>query len=99
MHWSFRQWTMAFFRSVLTLVLAKGAGPLRRTLGVAFYLGMPGVTFSGIFLTPIFYYVLQSSSEWWNGGVHQRPEAQVETTDIRHSFTIATVVNGPKRAH
>jgi hypothetical protein len=31
---------------------------------------MLGVTFFGIFLTPVFYFVLQSLSEWWSPHVH-----------------------------
>jgi hypothetical protein len=31
---------------------------MRRTLGIAVFSGMLGVTFFGIFLTPIFYYVI-----------------------------------------
>ena len=32
---------------------------MRRTLGTAVFTGMLGVTFFGIFLTPVFYYVIQ----------------------------------------
>jgi multidrug efflux pump len=32
---------------------------MRRSLGVAVFSGMLGVTLFGIFLTPVFYYVLQ----------------------------------------
>jgi multidrug efflux pump subunit AcrB len=35
---------------------------MRRTLGTAVFSGMLGVTLCGIFLTPVFYYVLQSLS-------------------------------------
>jgi hypothetical protein len=43
-----------------------GAGAeMRRALGTAVFSGMLGVTFFGIFLTPVFYYVLQGLSEWW----------------------------------
>ena len=31
---------------------------MRRTLGTAVFSGMIGVTFFGIFLTPVFYYVI-----------------------------------------
>ena len=31
---------------------------MRRTLGMAVFSGMLGVTFFGIFLTPVFYYVV-----------------------------------------
>jgi hypothetical protein len=36
---------------------------MRRSLGTAVFGGMLGVTMFGIFLTPVFYYVLQRSSE------------------------------------
>jgi multidrug efflux pump len=35
---------------------------MRRTLGTAVFGGMLGVTLFGIFLTPVFYYVIQ----WFN---------------------------------
>jgi len=45
---------------VVPLVVAFGAGAeMRRTLGMAVFSGMLGVTFFGIFLTPVFYYVIQ----------------------------------------
>jgi multidrug efflux pump len=51
--------SFAFIFGVLPLVLSKGAGAeMRRTLGVAVFSGMLGVTFFGIFLTPVFYVVL-----------------------------------------
>ena len=33
---------------------------MRRTLGVAVFSGMLGVTLFGILLTPVFYYVIQA---------------------------------------
>jgi hydrophobe/amphiphile efflux-1 (HAE1) family protein len=52
--------SFAFILGVVPLVLATGAGAeMRRTLGMAVFAGMLGVTLFGIFLTPIFYYVLQ----------------------------------------
>ena len=50
--------SFAFILGVVPLVLAEGAGPMRRTLGTAVFSGMLGVTFFGIFLTPVFYYVI-----------------------------------------
>jgi len=42
------------------LVFAEGAGAeMRRTLGTAVFAGMIGVTLFGIFLTPVFFYVIQ----------------------------------------
>lgn len=41
------------------MVVSHGAGfEMRRTLGVAVFFGMLGVTTFGIFLTPVFYYVI-----------------------------------------
>jgi hydrophobe/amphiphile efflux-1 (HAE1) family protein len=52
--------SFAFIFGVVPLVLAEGAGAeMRRTLGTAVFSGMLGVTLFGIFLTPVFYYVIQ----------------------------------------
>jgi hydrophobe/amphiphile efflux-1 (HAE1) family protein len=52
--------SFAFILGVVPLVIATGAGAeMRQTLGVAVFSGMIGVTFFGIFLTPVFYYALQ----------------------------------------
>jgi multidrug efflux pump len=52
--------SFAFILGVLPLVISTGAGSeMRRTLGTAVFSGMLGVTFFGIFLTPVFYYVIQ----------------------------------------
>jgi hypothetical protein len=49
----------AFILGVVPLALAVGAGAeMRRTLGIAVFSGMLGVTLFGIFLTPVFYYVV-----------------------------------------
>jgi hydrophobe/amphiphile efflux-1 (HAE1) family protein len=51
--------SLAFILGVLPLALAVGAGAeMRRTLGIAVFSGMLGVTIFGIFLTPVFYYVV-----------------------------------------
>jgi hydrophobe/amphiphile efflux-1 (HAE1) family protein len=51
--------SFAFIFGVVPLVLATGAGAeMRRSLGVAVFSGMLGVTFFGIFLTPVFFYVI-----------------------------------------
>jgi multidrug efflux pump subunit AcrB len=55
--------SLAFILGVVPLVLSEGAGAeMRRTLGTAVFAGMLGVTLFGIFLTPVFYYVIQ----WFN---------------------------------
>ncbi len=52
--------SFAFILGVVPLVLSVGAGAeMRRTLGTAVFAGMLGVTLFGIFLTPVFYYVIQ----------------------------------------
>jgi hydrophobe/amphiphile efflux-1 (HAE1) family protein len=52
--------SFAFILGVLPLVIATGAGAeMRRSLGIAVFSGMLGVTLFGIFLTPVFYYVIQ----------------------------------------
>ncbi len=52
--------SFAFILGVVPLVIAEGAGAeMRRTLGLAVFSGMLGVTLFGIFLTPVFYDVIQ----------------------------------------
>ena len=56
--------SFAFVFGVLPLVFASGAGAeMRRSLGTAVFSGMLGVTLFGIFLTPVFFYVIQGLSE------------------------------------
>ena len=51
--------SFAFILGVVPLMLAHGAGAeMRRTLGTAVFSGMLGVTLFGIFLTPVFFYVI-----------------------------------------
>jgi multidrug efflux pump len=57
--------SLAFIFGVIPLVLGEGAGAeMRRTLGTAVFAGMLGVTVFGIFLTPVFFYVIQAFSDW-----------------------------------
>jgi len=52
--------SFAFILGVVPLVISEGAGAeMRRTLGTAVFAGMLGVTLFGIFLTPVFFYVIQ----------------------------------------
>jgi multidrug efflux pump subunit AcrB len=56
--------SLAFILGVVPLVISEGAGAeMRRTLGTAVFAGMLGVTLFGIFLTPVFYYVIQWFSD------------------------------------
>jgi len=52
--------SLAFIRAWFRWSVSSGAGAeMRRTLGAAVFSGMLGVTLFGIFLTPVFYYVIQ----------------------------------------
>jgi multidrug efflux pump subunit AcrB len=52
--------SFAFIFGVVPLVIAQGAGAeMRRALGLAVFSGMLGVTFFGIFLTPVFFFVIR----------------------------------------
>lgn len=56
--------SLAFILGVVPLAIASGAGAeMRRPLGIAVFSGMLGVTFFGIFLTPVFYYLLAKGTE------------------------------------
>src|SRR5262249_21559809 len=56
--------SFAFILGVVPLVLAFGAGAeMRKALGVAVFAGMLGVTVFGVFLTPVFFYVIRRLDE------------------------------------
>ncbi|MEP9376492.1 multidrug efflux RND transporter permease subunit [Aquabacter sp. CN5-332] len=55
--------SLAFIMGVVPLVTSIGAGAeMRHAMGVAVFAGMIGVTFFGIFLTPVFYVLLRRLS-------------------------------------
>jgi multidrug efflux pump subunit AcrB len=55
--------SFAFIMGVVPLVLSSGAGAeMRHAMGVAVFFGMLGVTFFGLFLTPVFYLLLRGLS-------------------------------------
>jgi multidrug efflux pump len=57
--------SFAFILGVLPLVIAKGAGAeMDQALGTAVFAGMIGVTFFGIFLTPVFFSVIMKIFTW-----------------------------------
>ena len=52
--------SFAFIMGVVPLVISTGAGAeMRHAMGVAVFAGMLGVTFFGLFLTPVFYVALR----------------------------------------
>jgi multidrug efflux pump len=55
--------SIAFIMGVVPLVISSGAGAeMRHAMGVAVFSGMLGVTFFGLFLTPVFYVLLRKAS-------------------------------------
>jgi multidrug efflux pump len=56
--------SFAFIFGVAPLAIATGAGAeMRRALGTTVFSGMLGVTFFGVFLTPVFYVVIRRVAE------------------------------------
>ncbi|HVU34697.1 MAG TPA: efflux RND transporter permease subunit, partial [Opitutaceae bacterium] len=70
--------SIAFIAGVFPLVVSHGAGAeMRRAMGIAVFSGMIGVTFFGLFLTPVFYVVLEKL------GLRKAPVAAVPA--IQHA--------------
>ena len=66
--------SFAFIMGVVPLVTSTGAGAeMRHAMGVAVFFGMLGVTFFGLFLTPVFYVLLRTLEKRVTGTekVHQ----------------------------
>jgi multidrug efflux pump len=77
--------SFAFILGVVPLVIATGAGAeMRRSLGTAVFAGMLGVTLFGIFLTPVFFYVIQGLGE---SRLFNTPRMQ------RFGFALALLLN------
>jgi len=56
--------SLAFILGVIPLLLARGAGAeMRQSLGMAVFSGMIGVTFFGVLLTPVFFYIIDTLGE------------------------------------
>jgi multidrug efflux pump len=56
--------SIAFIMGVVPLVFSSGAGAeMRHAMGVAVFGGMLGVTFFGLFLTPVFYVLLRTFAQ------------------------------------
>jgi Cu/Ag efflux pump CusA len=72
--------SFAFILGVVPLMLSEGAGSeMRKTLGTAVFAGMLGVTLFGIFLTPVFFYVIQ----WFKDRRGYGPREDAELVPVR----------------
>ncbi len=83
--------SMAFIFGVIPLMLAQGAGhEMRQSLGTAVFFGMLGVTFFGIFLTPVFYVIIRRVVE----GKTPKPHSNVGSGPKGTAVTAALLVIG-----
>ncbi len=70
--------SFAFIMGVIPLVASSGAGAeMRHAMGVAVFFGMLGVTFFGLFLTPVFYVLMRNLEKRLTGTnqVHHHVDA------------------------
>ena len=78
--------SFAFILGVFPLVIAEGAGAeMRRTLGTAVFAGMIGVTLFGVFMTPVFFYVIRRLTER-----KAAPSPSLSTATAAMSLTLTT---------
>jgi multidrug efflux pump len=74
--------SIAFIMGVLPLVFSHGAGAeMRHAMGVAVFSGMLGVTFFGLFLTPVFYVLLRTLAKRFGKPVHASAHAPAVSGD------------------
>ena len=60
--------SFAFIMGVVPLVVSSGAGAeMRQAMGIAVFSGMLGVTFFGLFLTPVFYVLMRELEKRMTG--------------------------------
>ena len=77
--------SMAFIMGVVPLVTSTGAGAeMRAAMGIAVFSGMIGVTFFGIFMTPVFYVLVRKLAG-------NRPLAQHHQNDNNPSTHVVTI--------
>jgi len=75
--------SFAFILGVVPLVLATGAGSeMRQAIGTAVFSGMLGVTFFGLFLTPVFYVVIRKLTV--RLGPARQPAPETPVSPIAH---------------
>ena len=80
--------SFAFIFGVIPLIIATGAGAeMRQALGTVVFFGMIGVTFFGVFLTPVFYTAIRHLTD------HQPVHAETSLRSVP-----AHVVGGDRRS-
>jgi multidrug efflux pump subunit AcrB len=80
--------SLAFIAGVVPLVISSGAGAeMRRAMGIAVMSGMLGVTLFGLFLTPLFYFLLSTHASRKNnqGGASDSNSALGKTQESHHA--------------
>jgi multidrug efflux pump len=71
--------SFAFIMGVLPLVYSTGAGAeMRHAMGIAVFSGMLGVTFFGLFLTPVFFVLMRAIEK----RVHREPRMESHVVQI-----------------
>jgi multidrug efflux pump len=74
--------SLAFIMGVVPLVISTGAGAeMRAAMGVAVFSGMIGVTFFGIFMTPVFYVLIRKLAG--NRPLVQHKEEEAANSDYK----------------
>ena len=83
--------SMAFILGVVPLLLSDGAGAeMRRTLGLTVFSGMLGVTLFGVFLTPVFFFIIDWLGESkvfaskWSRLIFGIPLELISLRSLRH---------------
>jgi multidrug efflux pump subunit AcrB len=90
--------SFAFILGVVPLVLSRGAGAeMRQALGIAVFAGMLGVTLFGIFLTPVFYYVIQWVKDRREIPASDEDRHIAEVEDALRDGHLANVYDDPSR--
>jgi multidrug efflux pump len=81
--------SFAFILGVVPLLIGAGAGfEMRRTLGTAVFSGMLGVTFFGLLLTPVFFFVI----EWFvEQPLFSSARAEKVGRVLRYGVAVATL--------
>ena len=95
--------SFAFILGVVPLVVAHGAGAeMRRALGTAVFSGMLGVTFFGILLTPVFFFVIDRAAGlhlFSSGRLHQVGNIALDLIRLRFvpKLLTASLTQKPQR--